>query len=131
MARIIVIEDDPAVGQVLVRMLQHSRHDVILCPTAAQALQALHALQSGGADLVIVDLLLPDRSGLEVIAEMRTGYPQLPVIAITGAEARAGQDLLVEAVELGVVKALRKPFGPDALFEAVAVALYRPGGSEK
>jgi DNA-binding response OmpR family regulator len=130
MASILVIEDDEGVGQVLVRMLRLAGHEVLLCQTATQALQALEALEPDGVEVVIADLFLPDKGGLDVIADLRRLHPQIPIIAITGGEARVDHDLLGPALQLGAAWALRKPFGSSALIDAVVAVLnQRPGGS--
>lgn len=129
MARVVVIEDDEGVGQVLVRMLRLAGHEVLLCQTATQALQALQALEPDGTDVVIADLFLPDKGGLDVIADLRRLHPRIPIIAITGGEARVDNDLLGPALQLGAAWALRKPFGSTVLLDAVTAVLNRqPGG---
>lgn len=129
-AHILVIEDDETVGQVLVRMLQYAGHDVVLCPTAAEAFQTLQALPPDATDLVIADMFLPDRRGLDLITELRKLRPHVPLIAITGGEARVGHDLLSLALQLGAAWGLRKPFGSEALLAAVSTALGQRAGED-
>jgi two-component system, OmpR family, response regulator QseB len=119
MASILVIEDYEAYGDVVVRLLRHAGHEVTLCRTASAAVQAL---EGDGTDLVIADLFLPDKPGLDLIAELRNLHPRLPLIAMTGRDA--GQ--LESALRLGVVQVLKKPFRSNALLEAVTAALRQP-----
>jgi DNA-binding NtrC family response regulator len=119
MARILVIEDFAGYGEVMVRLLRHAGHEVALCTTASQGLEAL---QAGTTDLVIADLYLPDKRGLDLIAELRNLHPKLPLIAMTG---RGIDHLLESALRLGAVEGLKKPFRSKELLDAVATALQR------
>jgi two-component system OmpR family response regulator len=123
-ARILLIEDDEHVGRVLLRTLRNAGHEVLLCGTAVGALERLHLSPS---DVVITDLFLPDHHGLELISILRAAYPCLSIVAITGGEARVERDLVEAAVRNGAVCGLRKPFGADALLNAVAMALRARG----
>ena len=119
MARILVIEDFAGFGDVMVRLLRHAGHEVTLCGTASQGLAVL---QAGTTELVIVDLFLPDKPGLDLIAELRNLHPRLPLIAMTG---RDFDGRLESARKLGAVEGLKKPFRSKELLDAVATALQR------
>ena len=120
MARILVIEDTPTVSRVLARLLERAGHQVVVRPTADEALDVVRA---ESVDLVLTDIFLPGKNGLALIRELGERYPRVPVIAITGGDARWDADVLGAATEAGAVAALRKPFGSDVLLGAVARAL--------
>jgi DNA-binding response OmpR family regulator len=69
---------------------------------------------------------------LDLVGDLRRLHPEIPLIAITGGEARVDRDLLGRALELGAAAALRKPFGMTSLLDVVAAVLsQRPGGSNE
>ena len=108
MARVLIIEDREEAGQALVRMLQNAGHEGVLCLSVAQALQAIQVLQPSGPDLVIVGPVEAASGGLDVIAELRTLYPRLPLVLgapFSGAE-------LLEAVAALLDQGSQAP-GPE------------------
>ena len=83
-ARIVVVEDEPAIRRGVVDALRLTGYDV---SEAADGAAGLREASSGGIDLVLLDLLLPRKDGLEVLAELRRVCPARPVIILT---ARGG-----------------------------------------
>jgi CheY-like chemotaxis protein len=80
---------------------------------------ALEALSSGRFDLVMLDLFMPKKEGLETLREIRTHYPSLLVYAISGGGAHH-LDFLNIAREFGAHRVLHKPIEPDELFRFIA-----------
>jgi two-component system KDP operon response regulator KdpE len=121
-ARILVIEDDPAVRQVLTRNL--AAHG-FRTAAAAAGREGIDLDPSFHSDLILLDLGLPDMSGLDVIPEIRarTSTP-IVVLSIRGGEADK-----VRALELGADDYLTKPFGVDELLARIRVALRHAGRS--
>jgi two-component system, OmpR family, response regulator RegX3 len=99
--RLLVIEDDDAIGDPLVRSLRAEHFDVDWVRTASGALSA------PPADLVLLDLGLPDRDGADVLRELRSRSP-VPVIVVT---ARGQESERVEGLNLGADDYVVKPFG--------------------
>jgi CheY-like chemotaxis protein len=130
MARILVIDDDPQVRAMMAQMLERSGHEVRV---AADGEAGLRNLREAPADLAIVDVFMPSRDGLEVIAELRQELPALPVIAISGGmtardSARLTRDVLqVAERSFGAARVLAKPIGWKQLVDAVDAVL---GGSK-
>ena len=121
-ARILVIEDDSAVRRVLSRNLAAHGFRVTAAGGGREGLDMDPAFHS---DLILLDLGLPDMSGLEVIQEFRarTSTP-IVVLSIRGGEADK-----VRALDLGADDYLTKPFGVDELLARVRVALRHAGRS--
>jgi len=120
MIRILVIEDEPGVRHGLVRVLANAGYDVA---ETANGADGLRLWRETGADLVLIDILMPDTNGIEVILELQRSAPGLPVIAMSAGERSRDFALLAEASVLGAVNMLRKPFSRDELLAVVAAAL--------
>lgn len=119
-ARILVIEDDPSVRQVVTRnLVAHG----FRTEAAAAGREGLDREPSFHADLILLDLGLPDMSGLDVIAELR-GRTSMPIIVLS---IRGGEADKVRALDLGADDYLTKPFGVDELLARVRVALRHAG----
>ena len=118
MSRILVVDDDRTVGDVVARYLQRDGHDVAV---VADGLAALRLAVSSSPDLVILDLMLPGLSGLEVFRKLREIGP-LPVIMLT---ARTDEGDRVAGLELGADDYVTKPFSPRELVLRVGAVLRR------
>jgi two-component system KDP operon response regulator KdpE len=119
-ARIMVVEDDPGVRQVVTRnLLAHG----FRAESASTGRAALDREPSFHADLILLDLGLPDMDGLEVITELRA-RTSTPIIVLTIRDAEADK---VRALDLGADDYLTKPFGVDELLARVRVALRHAG----
>ena len=127
-ARILVVDDNASMLRSLDEILSRAGHEVI---QAADGAEACRISRDDGVDLVILDLFMPEKDGIETLRELRKRTPGLPIIAISGGGADdSGVDLLKAAVLLGAVQSIEKPFTPAAMLEAVGKALgaRRPGG---
>jgi two-component system phosphate regulon response regulator OmpR len=124
MVRILVVEDDAAIRQVLRRVLERAGYEVLLARTT---IEGHRTLQTERVDVVITDINLPGSDGLQFTAEVRTVYPSIPIIAMTGADGRDELGLLGAALQFGAKRALRKPFSMDVLLEAIHACLQWPG----
>lgn len=118
--RILVVDDDPAVLELLGKSLQLSDYEVELCGDGPTALEQL---SSTDYDLMIVDLKMPGMDGLSVIREARRRSLELPVIIVTGFSTEANA---IEAINLGVAGYLTKPFRIPRLLNVAARALGEP-----
>ena len=112
------IDDDPMMRSMLVAVLTTAGHFVVEVPGAMEGLAVLKQSQP---DLVITDIVMP-ADGIELITEMRSYYPQLPVIAMSGHSPHSPL-YLKTARQLGAMKILGKPFAMDALLATVNGAL--------
>src|SRR5882762_881060 len=114
MKRILIIDDDPVLRDVLGQTLRQAEYRVT---TAADGKQASLLYRSDPPDIVITDIYMPDKDGLETLMELRRDHPEVKVIAISGGVSNA--HMLDVATALGASATLVKPFLPAELIEAV------------
>jgi CheY-like chemotaxis protein len=112
--RILVVEDDPRVREVLHEALVTAGYDVV---AAADGEEALAAYAAAPTDLIITDLLMPRKDGVETIRGLRRRHPDAKVIAVTGARGRFNR--LTAARYVGAHHTLIKPFGMGDLLAVV------------
>lgn len=125
-ARILIVEDDPAIREGLELNLSLEGHH---CDTAADGEQAIVALERAPAsgrpfDLVLLDVMLPGKNGFEVLRTIRAIRPELPVLLLT---ARAEEADKILGLELGADDYIVKPFGLGELRARIRAALRRAG----
>jgi DNA-binding NtrC family response regulator len=115
--RILVVDDEEAVRTTLGEMLQAGGY---ACTALSEGRDALRALRSGGFEVVITDVRLPDMSGLDLLSIIRDKYPSTPVIVVTGF---ASVESTIGAMRRGAFDYIPKPFTRDAVMTAVDLAL--------
>jgi two-component system, OmpR family, response regulator RpaB len=118
-ARIVVIEDEPAIRRGVVDALCASGYEAT---EAADGVCGLEEAIRHGIDLVLLDLLLPKRDGLEVLRELRRIRPTLPVIVLT---ARGSEEDRVRGLHMGADDYVIKPFSARELLARVEAVLRR------
>jgi DNA-binding NtrC family response regulator len=106
---LLVVDDEPAVPKIVERIAVKIGFEVLTCGSGGEAMRAL---QRRPADLAMVDLRMPDVSGLDLLRKIRTSVPGCEVILMT---AYAAVDSAVEAIKLGAREYLTKPFDFDRL----------------
>lgn len=116
--RILVVDDEPRVREVVARYLQRDGYEV---DVAVDGEDARHSLADFMPDLVVLDVMLPAGSGLEVLRDIRRSS-ELPVILLT---ARAEETDRVTGLELGADDYVVKPFSPRELTARVRSVLRR------
>ena len=117
--RILVIEDDPAIRQGIVDALEFEHYAVAQADDGEAGLQ--RAL-TGEFDLVLLDLILPNRDGLEILREIRSARPTLPVIILT---ARGEESDRVTGLRLGADDYVVKPFSLKEMLARITAVLRR------
>jgi CheY-like chemotaxis protein len=117
LGRVLVVDDQPPVMNVLRDMLQHLQYEA---STAASAEEALAAVVNVRPHVVILDLHLPGMSGLEALPYLREHYPTVPVIVVTG---RLEEEVARQARERGAFGVVTKPFSLVALRNLLAQAM--------
>src|SRR6516164_3985172 len=120
--RVVVIEDEPAIRRGVADALRTTGYEVA---EAADGAQGLEEALRRGVDLVLLDLLLPKRDGLDVLAEVRKVRPTLPVIIPT---ARGAEDDRVRGLKMGADDYIVKPFSARELLARVEAVLRRAIG---
>ena len=124
MARILLIEDDEPVRTMLRAILEHFGHTVI---EARHGTEGLALFQHANADLVITNIVMPEKDGFEVLRELRRMHPSVKIIAISGAGRGRAADYLHIAEFMGAATVLAKPLSVVVLMAAIDALL--PGGA--
>src|SRR5687768_6767064 len=119
MTRLVVIEDEHAIRRGITDALRASGYEVT---EAADGLRGLEEAARPGVDLVLLDLMLPRRSGLDLLTELRKSRPELPVIILT---ARGSEDDRVRGLRMGADDYVVKPFSARELLARVEAVLRR------
>jgi DNA-binding response OmpR family regulator len=120
MAKILVVEDDPAVANSVKEWLEHERHLVEL---VGNGLEAMDLLFTFDYELIVLDWNLPKLSGLDVCKQYRSRRGKVPVLMLTGKGAISEKE---EAFDCGADDYLTKPFHPRELLARVKALLRRP-----
>jgi CheY-like chemotaxis protein/anti-sigma regulatory factor (Ser/Thr protein kinase) len=115
--RVLIVDDDRALRHALAALLEEAGHAVA---QAGDGTDALRALADGSVDVVLLDVGLPDMSGLDVLARVRAA-PASPIVVVMTADDTPAT--LVEAVRRQAYRYLRKPFAPSAIVDVIADAV--------
>ena len=123
---VLVVEDEPDIRELVVH---HLARDGFRCRTASSGPEALAAVRTGAPDLLVLDLMLPEVSGLEVCRRLRAdpATAAIPIIILT---AKADEVDRVVGLEMGADDYVVKPFSPKELVARVRAVLRRARGAE-
>ncbi len=117
MPSILVVDDEDQIRHLIRETLEQAGYQVTEARDGKEALQQCRLAQ---ADLIIMDILMPDQDGLETTSRLRREFPDVKVIAITGGSEMVGTlNFLDVAKMLGAHRTLQKPFEMKALLDAV------------
>ncbi len=124
MAKILIIDDDDTFRKMLHDMLSRAGHTVVAAENGSRGIELY---REGPADLVITDIIMPEKEGVETIRELHRDFPDVRIIAISGGggagKMEAGLTLKMVAALPGVASFLEKPFSKTELFSAIEQAL--------
>ncbi|MBO0871393.1 MAG: response regulator transcription factor [Micromonosporaceae bacterium] len=121
MARVLVVEDEESFSDALSYMLRKEGFEVSV---AATGTQALTEFDRGGADIVLLDLMLPEMSGTEVCRQLR-GRSNVPIIMVTARDSEIDK---VVGLEIGADDYVTKPYSPRELVARIRAVLRRQVG---
>jgi DNA-binding NtrC family response regulator len=117
MARILVIDDDEQIRDLLLLTLERAGHEVV---AAANGEEGTRLYRSQKQDLVITDILMPEKEGIMTIFELRHDFPDVKIIAISGGgQFGPSSHYLEMAKHIGALLTIAKPFDSKELLEAV------------
>ena len=119
MPRILIIDDDETLLDTLEQLLAAAGHAVV---TASDGLIAAKLFRAEPFHLVLTDIVMPNREGIETIIALRRDFPEVGVIAMSGGSDQV-KTYLDMAARLGAHRTLAKPFTPQQLHEAIAEVL--------
>ena len=114
--RILVVDDNEDLRTTIQALLQADGFEVAV---AADGEAALIQNKSRPADVVVTDLFMPDKDGIETIIELKKLYPNIKIVAMSGWTSTQGSDYLQVAREIGAAVTLQKPFDPAELSRVV------------
>ncbi len=104
---VLIIEDDPSLRDALQRALRGQRYRIL---EAGKGGEGMKMLQAHPVDVVLVDIFMPGKEGVETIRELRRSYPHVKIIAMSGGGAKGEVDVLLVAKAMGSHQTLVKPF---------------------
>ena len=116
MARILVIDDDDQIRNALRQVLELEGNEVL---TARSGKEGLRLFEEYTVDLIVTDIVMPEKEGLETIMELRKTHPDVKIIAISGGGHVQPESYLRMAKQLGASRTLAKPFQREELLAAV------------
>lgn len=118
---ILIVDDESSVRKMLKKMLHQEAEIIYEAENGVQAQQLCH---KNNIDLMITDIVMPEKHGIDLILEVKKIFPELPIIAISGGGGISGRFDYLEIAELiGVNNILRKPFEASELKSLVKGAL--------
>ena len=123
MAVIVIVDDDPTVRMIATELLRHDDHVVLEAEDGGEALKIIASM---AVDLVVLDMLMPNKDGLETIGELRRSNPHIRILAISSGGRVGADQLLRTAMVLGADDTLVKPLRLDTFARSVARLLALP-----
>ncbi|MBU1702010.1 MAG: response regulator [Candidatus Eisenbacteria bacterium] len=120
MARLLVVDDDERIRIMLRMTLEEAGYDVEEAPNGVVALQIQ---EENPVDLVITDIIMPEKEGIETIMDLHRRWSKLPIIAISGGGRDTPQRYLGIAKGIGAARIFPKPILRDELLEAITELL--------
>ena len=118
--RVLIIDDDEQLRALLREILERAGFAVV---EAANGVEGLRLFRGDPADLVITDLIMPDKEGVETILELRREFPEARIIAISGGGRNGCANYLPIAARLGARRTLAKPFSRQEILDSVRETL--------
>ena len=117
MAHVLVIDDDPLFREIAREVLVQAGHDVL---QAANGVEATKIASEPAPDLAVVDMLMPERDGIETIRDLRGRWPGVKLIAVSAGSRGLAPNLLLRAAKaMGADAALEKPVDHGALLKVI------------
>lgn len=116
MARILVIDDDSQVRTMLRLTLEYAGHEIVDAPNGQVGIDLY---RDNPTDLIITDLIMPEKEGVETIQALKKEFPDARIIAISGGGRLGPEEYLPLAQKFGAQRVFRKPINRDDLLEAI------------
>jgi CheY-like chemotaxis protein len=116
MKRILVIDDDTQILDLLEQVLQRAGYEVLV---AADGETACELFRKSPTDVIITDMVMPEKGGVETIMELRTDFPEVKIIAISGGGRTGPYGYLKMAERFGAEKVFPKPLSKEKILQAV------------
>jgi DNA-binding NtrC family response regulator len=120
MSYILIIDDEQSIRDLLSDVFASAGFDV---GVAESGLQGIRMVAARKPDLVVTDILMPDKEGLETILELKRSAPDLPIFAMSGGSLNGPIDVLGMARRFGAIRVYAKPFDPFDMLQAAQAQL--------
>ena len=120
MANILLVEDEEQLRSMLRIVLENAEHEV---REAGNGKEALESYGRHPVDLMVTDIVMPDKEGIETIMKVRDSYPHVKIIAMSGGGRTGAQNFLELAKKFGADYILAKPFSNKELLDGVHLLL--------
>ena len=128
MQKILIIDDEPHILLMLKKMLERVGYEIEI---ATNGIEGIKLFKASGADLVITDIIMPEKEGLETIREMRRIKSDLKIIAMSGGGKVSADNYLQIARIFGAAKSIAKPFTQKEMVSAVQSLLEGQDAGER
>jgi CheY-like chemotaxis protein len=116
MSLVLIVDDEEPFRKMARRMLEAAGHQVVEAATGEECIRQFHDLSP---DIIVTDIVMPGKSGIEAILQIRAEDPSVRIIAVSGGGGVATGDFLSAARQAGANQALQKPFRADDLVNAL------------
>ena len=123
MAVVLIIDDDEMIVESLSILLQNEGYDVL---SSSNGKNGLKLLGKNRIDVVITDIIMPDKDGIDTIREIKKTYRNTKIIAMSGGGKIAAKEYLTFVKQLGVRHTLSKPFEKEQILSALEAVLREP-----
>jgi len=120
MKKILIIDDNDAVRSTMARILDLAGYETV---TAGDGNEGIERMRAERPDLIITDIIMPEKEGIETIRSILAEQPGAKIMAVSGGGRHGTLDFLSAARKLGAAEVLQKPFEPDELVTSVARCL--------
>jgi YesN/AraC family two-component response regulator len=120
MARILIIDDEPQIRSMLKLMLERDGYEVVEAP---DGVEGLRVYRQNPADLIITDLIMPNKDGIGMIIDLKKEFPEVKIIAMSGGGLNKPDGYLKGAKKLGASCTLTKPIDREEILRVVAAIL--------
>ena len=120
MARILIIDDETQIRSMLRLMLERVGYEVI---EAADGMEGIRQYKDNPTDLIITDLIMPNKDGIGMMIELKKEFPRVKIIAMSGGGVNRPEGYLDGAKKLGAARTLTKPIDRDKMLNAVKETL--------
>lgn len=116
MARILIIDDESQIRSMLRLMLERVGYEIAEAP---DGIEGIRQYRENPADLIITDLIMPNKDGIGMIIDLKKEFPQVKIIAMSGGGVNRPEGYLDGAQKLGATRTLTKPIDRDEMLKAV------------
>ena len=120
MARILIIDDEPQIRSMLKLMLERDGYEVVEAP---DGVEGISVYRQNPTDLIITDLIMPNKDGIGMIIDLKKEFPEVKIIAMSGGGLNKPDGYLKGAKKLGASYTLTKPIDREEILRVVAAIL--------